>query len=298
MNNNQEIKKSIKNGWKYLESQNISGFFECMVGSSRGLSDGLSSPPETSNILIEEVLLKYHPRRNISKDTIKYLKKLSNNELFTYFEDRSLYPPDSDFNAIGYSLLFELGYANTKEANIILNILLSNIDENGIVNVWITNSDRPKRIDHVVATNVIYLAYLLGREKETIVSEDWIYNILVNNEYQKGSRYYNSPDAFLFALSRLTSKFPLFNERFNKPLREHVENRIKEVEFIIDIAMLIIVAKSLDIPVDYYQNKLINMQNDDGSWQSDALFRFGSVNKYFGSQALTTAYAIRSLEIY
>ena len=294
---NKIIKNAIQKGWQYLDTQNNNGFFKCYIGSSRNLSESYLSPPETSNILISEVLLKHHPKNKIAKETIKYLKKQSNNELFTYFEDRKLYPPDSDVNAVGYSILFESGLAKKEEANEVLSILLSNTNDKGIVQVWVTDDDRPKHIDHVVTANIIYFAYLLGREKELEKSESWIYEIIKTNEYLNGSRYYNSPNAFLFALIRIINKFKSFDVKFKEQLYMSIKQSIGKEEYPIDIAMVVIVAKSLGINSDIDQKKLIDMQNDDGSWPADALFRFGSKEKYFGSKALTTAYAIRALEL-
>ena len=51
------------------------------------------------------------------------------------------------------------------------------------------------------------------------------------------------------------------------------------------------------INTEEFTIKLLQMQNNDGSWPANALFRFGSQDKYFGSKALTTAYAVRALEI-
>jgi hypothetical protein len=296
-NKNQTTKNAIQKGWGYLDQQNNNGFFKCYIGPSRDLLESYLSPPETSNMLIAEVLLKHHPKNKITIDTMKYLRELANNELLTYFEDRKLYPPDSDVNAVGYSILFESGYIKQEDANKFLSTLLSNTNEDGIVQVWITDSDRPKHIDHVVAANIVYFAYLLGREKEIIKSIDWIYQILQTKQYLSGSRYYNSPNAFLFAISRIANKFASFDNRFKGLLYESIKQRIGQEEHPIDIAMVIIITKYLDIDITCDQEKLLHMQNDDGSWPADALFKFGSDNKYFGSKALTTAYAIRALEI-
>lgn len=292
-----DLKKSIKNGWLFLETQNNNGFYKCYIGLSHNLSESLLSPPETSYMLITEVLLKHHPENKLTKEAVNYLKQESKKGLFTYFEDRNLYPPDSDVNSLGCSILFESGYISEKKANELFSTLLSNTNSKGIVQVWITNEDRPRRIDHVVATNIIYLAYLLGRDREIEKSKNWVYKILENKAYLKGSRYYNSPDAFLFALSKVIYEFPLFDHKFREQLESVTKKRIKKVEYPIDLAMLIIVAKSLGIPAEKEQYKLLSMQEEDGSWPANALFRFGSEEKYFGSKALTTAYAIRALEI-
>jgi hypothetical protein len=289
---------AINKGWDFLKTQNKNGFYQCFIGSSRNISESYLSPPETSNMLIVEALLKYHPDNNLTVDAIDYLYKQSeNHELFTYFEDYNLYPPDSDVNAVGYSILYESGRIDKNKSDKIFSVLSSNINTEGIPQVWITDDDRPKNIDHVVVANILYFAYLLGREKEIIQSENWIYNTLQTSEYLNGSRYYNSPDAFLFAINRIANKFPMFKKRFKKSLYESINNRIKKAEHPLDIAMTIIVAKSFDINTKSYKNKLINLQNSNGSWPADALFRFGSVEKYFGSQALSTAYAIRALEL-
>lgn len=304
MNNNEVTTNSInsvsaiENGWRFLETQNDNGFFKCYIGLSQNFAENFQSPPETSNMLIADVLLKYHPKSKLTTDTIGYLNKQSKHGLFTYFEDRDLYPPDSDVNAIGYSILFETSsFTSPEEINRILTTLLSNTNSDGIVQVWISHDSRQKQIDHVVATNIMYLAHLLGRSVEIEPSKNWVHQVLESNEYLNGSRYYNSPSAFLFALSRVASRFDSFRQDFQGQLYTSVAKRVGAEDRPINIAMVIMAAKSLGINTEEDQEKLLRMQNEDGSWPADALFRFGSKERYFGSRALTTAYAIRALEV-
>lgn len=290
------IKTSIQKGWDFLEKQNIDGFYKCYIGQSCCFNEEQQSPPETSNILITEVLLKYHPNKQISKEAFSKLLSLAEYDLLTYFEDKNLYPPDSDVNALAYSILFDLNLIKRDKVEYILSIILKSTNENGISLVWITDDQNKKYTDHVVSTNIIYLAMLLNQDEKVEKDNEWIKSIFWSNQYKQGSRYYNSPYAFLFAINRLVNRFPRFDESIKKELANIISKQKKD-ESTIDLAIRIIIAKSFRLETNILEQTLLDQQEADGSWPANALFKFGSKNMYFGSKALTTAYSIRALEI-
>ena len=68
-----------------------------------------------------------------------------------------------------------------------------------------TDFDRSRPlVDPVVCVNALRLFYLQGREKQVSRTFDWVLDVLRNRAYQAGTRYYPSPDLFLYFLTRLT----------------------------------------------------------------------------------------------
>jgi hypothetical protein len=293
----QNIEKAVELGWRYLESASQDGFFPCDIAPHRNMEQGKLSPREPfSTILITDLLLKNHLNHKLTRATLQYVESQSRKGRFTFFEDRNIYPPDAETNTLGYSILFESGLVDMNSANTILDTILGFRNKDGLVQVWLSDERKPNRIDQVVATNVLYFAHLLGRGAEFTATEDYIFKVLDSKEYLNGSRYYHSPDSFLYFVGRLIEKFPSLKERFEPALLDALQERIGKTEYPLDLAMRTALANILEIPNEEERQKLLQLQKQGGSWPIDSLFHYGAKSGYFGSEAITTAFSLKALE--
>lgn len=96
-------------------------------------------------------------------------------------------------------------------------------------------------------------------------------------------------------MGRLT-KFSEFSKKIKNKLVTHVQKRIEKTTFPLDLAMRSILADTLGIPNESEKQKLRQLQEQNGSWTADPLFHYGGRDEYFGSKAVTTAFAIKALE--
>ena len=79
------------------------------------------------------------------------------------------------------------------------------------------------RVDPVVCVNVLTLFYANGRGEELPRTFAWVREILINRGYTDGTRYYPTPECFLFFMARLLEQIegteadlslrPVFRER-------------------------------------------------------------------------------------
>jgi hypothetical protein len=290
------IQKAVEQGRQYLESEHQNGHFPSYISASRDFSEPpLISPREAfSTIAIADTALKDHPHSEAARAALQYIENQRQQGQFTFFEDRTVYPPDTDTNALGYSVLLEFGRSVQDDANRILDTILAHRNENELVQVWLSR-ERQNRIDLVVSANALYLAHLLGRGSEMQQTEQWLMETLHTGAYQTGTRYYQSPDSFLHFMGRLT-KFPELSDKMKTKLAEQLQQRIKKTEYPLDLAMRTALADSLGIDNDFEKQKLLRLQEQGGSWPADALFRYGGKQGCFGSKALTTAFSIKGLK--
>jgi hypothetical protein len=123
-----------------------------------------------------------------------------------------------------------------------------------------------------------------------------------------GTRYYPSPDVLLCFASMLVTSFPEHTTCLRAPLLEALSARWHRPATratdpanpctSINLAMRIIAAQNLGVREDAIQREagtLARMQRASGAWPAAALFKLGSLRYYFGSEAMSTMFALRAL---
>jgi hypothetical protein len=123
-----------------------------------------------------------------------------------------------------------------------------------------------------------------------------------------GTRYYPSPDAFLCFASMLVTCFPDQTTCLRAPLLEALSMRWHQMPTraadpanpctAINLAMRLVAAQNLGVREDAILREithLVHMQREGGAWPAAALFKLGSLRYYFGSDAMTTMFALRAL---
>lgn len=215
--------------------------------------------------------------------------------LTTFFYDPNLLPPDADTNAVIWAMLLQSGLQMPGKPNFVLDEMLRHQDQSGVVQVWLSN-ERTQRVDAVVVANVVYLARLLGREEELKQSETFIIDWLESGAYLNGTRYYFSPDAFVYFMSRLL-EFKDLKTQLAPTLSQALASRIGSTSTPIDLAMRVIAAHRLGIENKQDLIVLKRLQMQDGGWPADALYKQGSDEVYYMNRSVPTALARAALEM-
>lgn len=123
---------------------------------------------------------------------------------------------------------------------------------------------------------------------------------LLSGAWREGTRYYASPEAFLFGFSDLLAHFPEVGDAF--PLRDlllaALEDRSSADRNSLDLAFAALTRRRLGEDATAELTRLVDRQDDDGAWRDfSPLFQLGtsSPRMYFGSAAQTTAFAVLAL---
>lgn len=267
------------------------------VASPDALYPGLATFPLEvfTTMIVTDLIFKWWAGPTLRTDLLRTVQDAHTNGIFHFFADRNLLPADVDCTAIGLSILFETGWIDPEVVNRVVDIIVNNTDDEGVVKVYFPPAAHRQYVDPVVCVNALYLMALLGRQDEAQATEAFIFRFLTSKAYWQGTRYYPSPDAFLYFLARLGGRFDFYRERLNELLRQALIDRAGATNMSLDLAMRLIVARQVDITNADEGDKLLRQQNDDGAWPADAFFRFGRRHGFFGSQALTTAFAVAAL---
>jgi len=272
----------------------------CAVGPDRDLRESKTIHAESfTAMLVADLLIGQPEHREVVRGILDTLRaELGDEDVFYFFKEHSLLPADADCTALGFSVLIRGGEMITPRANQALDRILANSNRSGVVETYFDpTGERAGILDSVVCANVLYLGYLLGREDELRPTLEYVERVLLTRAYIEGTRYYHSPDTFLYVLARLVRRFPALHGELLEPLREAVRERQGASSFSLDLAQRVIAARWLRIDDGNESAKLLELREADGGWPADALFRYGRKRVYFGSRALTTAFALRALRV-
>ncbi|KAJ6485405.1 hypothetical protein C8R47DRAFT_1130088 [Mycena vitilis] len=162
--------------------------------------------------------------------------------------------------------------------------------------------DTRRQTDATVCVNVVRCFYHHGRGNEPALgpTKVWICATLMNRAYIEGTRYYPSPDAFLFFFARLLEENPdsdIHRVAFTV-LRARVMERANAEADALALGMRMYAFNTLGVDHDdLYLQRLLQMQQDDGSWPTGWLCRYGKTGTKLGNKYLTTALAAMILEM-
>ncbi|CAG8251042.1 unnamed protein product [Penicillium salamii] len=202
-----------------------------------------------------------------------------------------VYPDDMDTTALA---LVVLDY-EAEVAHSILDEMLNHVNDEGLVQIY-TDKSRP-RVDAIIALNVLVAFFKYGRGYELPRTLDWIQNILLNRAYIHGTRYYQSPEWFLYYTTRLLtySNDPSLKERLEAPLRTRVRERIGVNGDAFCLGMRLMSCNFLGIENIADKEQLRSMQQEDGGWAASAMYLFPTEAKVIGNRGTVTAYAVKAL---
>ncbi|KAJ5716198.1 Haloacid dehalogenase-like hydrolase-domain-containing protein [Penicillium malachiteum] len=205
------------------------------------------------------------------------------------------YPADMDTTCIALVVLPN----NPVVAQVIMEEALQLTNPDGIFMTYF-DSRRP-RTDPMVCVNILRLFYVYGCGDDRALqpTKDWIRRTLLYRAYVSGTRYYASPETFLFYLSRLLMENPGSDISLDLGdlLQERLRERINSGGNAIELAMRILACKALQLTYNLEEDKrkLLGMQEEDGGWELSWICRTGKKGISIGNRGLATALAIQAL---
>ena len=163
------------------------------------------------------------------------------------------------------------------------------------------------RVDPAVCVNVVRLFYHHGRGDDPALqlTKRWIYDVLLHRAFRGGTRYYNTPEAFLYFVGRLLNEnpgvvddlLPLIGPLLQERLRELLNSEGDTLALGMRILACYHAGMASDEPaVAADIQQLLGRQQEDGSFGIGWLCRYGRTGTRIGSRALTAALAISAIE--
>ena len=113
-----------------------------------------------------------------------------------------------------------------------------------------------------------------------------------------GTRYYSSPESFLFFLARTTEnlRIPSLRSQLLPILKTKIKERIGEAGDPRALAMRALACKILNIPNPRDMDRLRSLQCSDGGWPAGAVYRYG-VSGMKIDRGLVTSIALKAIEM-
>lgn len=269
------------------------------IQAPEALFPGLSTfPRELFTRIVVADLLRHCPMsQSICDPVAASLQSLHRDGIFHFFEDPNLLPADLDCTALGLAVLGASGRLTAGTIRRVANAATVNTSDAGIIQVYLPPRGERTRIDPVVCANSLDLIATAHQQHESTSTENYIHHTLTSGTFLGGTRYYPSPDSYLFFLTRLVARHDCYRKRFVNPLREALCERIGATRTPLDLAMRVYAARQLCISNDRDEEALLETQVVPGVWRADGFFTFGQRRGYFGSAALTTAFAVCALSV-
>ncbi|KAJ7139011.1 HAD-like protein [Mycena epipterygia] len=202
----------------------------------------------------------------------------------------SSFPCDLDTTSIALSISPHFDEA-TKHS--VMDEILTYRNQDGIVATYF-DMTRP-RIDPVVCVNVLTFFYMNGRGEELGASLDWVHDVLKHEAYADGTLYYYGPDPFFFFLSRLISVSPAVRQRLGPLFSLKIAQLFGSAGDALALSMRILAAAVVGLCDKADHERLLSMQEVDGSWPMGWVYKYGAVDILIGNQGLTTALAKNAL---
>ncbi|MCK4223714.1 MAG: hypothetical protein KAX39_00950 [candidate division Zixibacteria bacterium] len=300
-----KIRDSIFKGLSFIEkSQLPSGEFPTYVSANANMKSCHYIKTIAMTVLVADCLKHvrdYSQAKQMIEKSIQFLLNQKENEMvWRFFGKNSNIIPDLD--DICYTLAF------LKENKVDLdygkfgNELLRYRNAEGLFYTWFPKKGKNNNVDWVTNTNILYFFYCI--DKRITEVENYLKQIITEGKFAKGSLYYHSPYSFIYFFTRLYSDknaetfssvipvlidFLLMNERENI-VKNEIEDILAEIGLINSGFEGLLLDKAIE--------KILDFQNKDGGWAMGSIFRHRTVNRYYGSRELSTAFAIKCLAKY
>ncbi|MEO8550738.1 MAG: hypothetical protein ABI678_12220 [Kofleriaceae bacterium] len=261
-----------------------------VVGDQRSLRAHRPSPPERFTALVIAQLLRGVAEAwpLVSAIARAHAHAHVGTDRAHFFLDPARLPADADCTAVGLLLLLDTGHLSERDAHRALELIAQTTTSQGVVATYFERSgDRANIVDAVVRANVVRLARRLGRLDEVAATRRYLHALVASDGHLDGSRYYPSPDSLLYTLA--------LGDRF-EALRPAVRARIGATDHVLDLAQRCLAADRLGIANTRDREALRARRLSDGTWPAEGWFCYGRSRAWFGSRALSTAFALAALE--
>ena len=146
--------------------------------------------------------------------------------------------------------------------------------------------------------NTLTLFYANGRGHQLPYTFAWVQDVLINRGYIDGTRYYVTPECFLFFMGRLLDRIKGTKADLSlRPIfRQRVRERIGSQGDALALAMRVLACASAGVCNDVDLRTLLTLQQEDGGWEAGWMYRYGRSGIKIGNRGLTTALAINAIQ--
>ncbi|KAJ7190188.1 HAD-like protein [Mycena pura] len=223
-------------------------------------------------------------------DYIEY-PRLSN-----FFKDGGVlttasYPDDQDTTSIALLVASHFDEA-TKQS--VMDEILTYRNQDKISTTYFDHA-RPRIGESLSSSRLSPCSLHFSSRSHRLDTLDWVYDVLKHEAYADGTLYYYGPDPFLYFLSRLIAVSPVVRERFGPLFVSRITKLFGSAGDALALSMRIVAAAVVGLcdTVDY--ERLLSMQEIDGSWPVGWAYRYGAVDILIGNKGLTTALGMRAL---
>ncbi len=261
----------------------------CEVSEQRDFTTARSVDPERFTALVIAQLLARVPEASALVDHIARSQAavLRDAVRVHFFLDPARLPADTDCTAVAYLVMLRAGRASEDEAHRAFDQIAAAVSPEGVVTTYFDREgERANLVDAVVCANTLRLAHRLGRADEVDATARHVREVVCSGADLDGTRYYPSPDCLLYALSLGTP----FDE-----LRAATLLRIGTTGHALDLAQRALAADRLGLDASIDRERLLDLRAADGTWAPEGWFCYGRSRAWFGSRALTTAFALAAL---
>lgn len=251
---------------------------------------------------------------------------------YRFFTNAHGFPADTDCTGLALSALHEHGRLSPADLDTSVRDLLRSAAPGpipgkssrgdalrpGVLMVYWEDGREPRTLgrgrkhDAVACANALYTIHLAGPQTltgaQTVINASMRYLAahLTSRRYLHGTRYYPSPDAFLYAASRLCARFPTSTRALTLAARRAWQERGVYADaqglgpgsgMPLDLALRTLTADNLALTTgqDERRQLLAQTQGPDGSWPACPYYRMGRFPVFFGSPYLTTLFCLRAL---
>jgi len=217
--------------YRFLESTWFAhdGLFPCWTSASATFETRTAVPPEVFTSMVVLEALKDSRLSETVKDDIVELLAVTRSRaaVHHFFLEKEKLPADADCTGIAHSLLWEAGLLDEAAAQATAQAITRNTDDRGVLAVYFTDAaDRQGVVDPVVCANALHFLNRVGAAGRAEATERFLFETLEKRAYLAGTRYYPSPETFLFFVSRLAADFPVRYQGLLPMLRSHVGGRL------------------------------------------------------------------------
>ncbi|KAL2820182.1 HAD-like domain-containing protein [Aspergillus cavernicola] len=203
-----------------------------------------------------------------------------------------IFPDDLDTTSLALSIVPTAPDIATS----VMDEILSGLNRDGIVPTYFDRT-RP-RVDPIVCVNVLALFAKYGREDELAATISWVRDVLYHRAYLAGTRYYASPEAFLFFFTRFTMNLRPGPRRqeLTALLSERLQERNKTPVDALALSMRILACLPLGIECSADVRTLVGMQCEDGGWPACVIYKYGSGGLGITNRGVSTAFAVKAIQ--
>ncbi|KAI0474200.1 HAD-like protein [Xylaria cf. heliscus] len=221
--------------------------------------------------------------------------------LWNYFYEKPIItttelPPDADTTSIAYLTLTEEYLDEVADIKLVLEEMANNIDSEGIIQTYFSK-ERPRTTPETCC-NILRVFYRFGYGSDARIrkTKDWVVNCLKNRAYLDGSRYYTTPEGFLYFVARLYVDGPEDLKQELAEIHEALQERIDVSTNPLALALRISACQLVGINPDRYSKDIklfMSLQQEDGGWPAGHFCSFGSTGDRIGNRGLATALAVK-----